>query len=298
MRPLVRTPILAAFTFGMVALLSSTRPALAHPELVETDITRLDQIYEISRFRSGAGHDFSYMEPPECGVEIPYFFATDATEPASSMKHYFAPYEGFKGDQTTVPVYAPFDGEIFRVTEEVNTDDASYVNQRVEILSADNSDYLVVFFHINLSDRYPQILNDWPEACWPEGAPGLPEAHQEDDVYYETATVLAGEFLGYADMRTANDFDVAVLYATESGDRYWTSLFDLMPDSIFAEYEARGANRAGMTFSKAEREADPIEEWGGRNDEDWVTLAEPVPEPHFGFLAALGALAWLRRRAG
>ena len=100
----------------------------------------------------------------------------------------------------------------------------------------------------------------------------------------------AGDFLGYADMRMANDFDIAVLYAprqriaadpdlcdfisTEwcedhygdfTGDLYWISLFDLMPDSVFAAYETREcASREAMQFSKAEREADPIDDWGGR----------------------------------
>ena len=231
-----------------------------------------------------------------CSIEIPFFYANDASEPASSMKHYFTPYPESKGDQATVPVYAPFDGEIFRVTEEVNTEDTSRVNKRVEILSADDDQYIVVFFHINLSDTYPQILNDWPEVCWPEDAPGLPEAHQEDDLDYETTSVSAGDFLGYADMRMANDFDIAVLYSTESGNHYWTSLFDLMPDSVFAAYETRGASREAMQFSKAEREADPIDDWGGRNDDYWVTLTEPVPEPRFGLVAVIGALGWLRRR--
>ena len=271
--------------------------AAAHPELIEAGVTELDQIHEVSKFRSGAGHNFSYMDHPDCEVEIPYFFANDSSEPASSMKHYFVPYPEFKGDQATVPIYAPIDGEIFRVTEEVNTEDTSRVNKRVEIIAEEDPAYLVVLFHMKLDDAYPQILNDWPAVCWPEGAPGLPEAHQDDDDDYETSTVSAGDLIGYADMRLSNDFDVAVMYSEETGERTWISLFDLMPDSLFAAYEARGAAREEMQFSKAEREADPIDDWGGRNDDYWVTLSEPLPEPRFGLLAALVSLALLRRRS-
>jgi hypothetical protein len=69
-----------------------------------------------------------------------------------------------------------------------------------------------------------------------------------------------------------------------------------MPDSIFAAYETRGASREAMQFSKAEREVDPIDDSGGRNDDDWVTLTEPVPEPRFELVAVIGGLRWLQRR--
>jgi hypothetical protein len=296
MKRIATQQLAAGVLFGALVA-GAPMNAAAHPELIEAGVTDLDQIHEVSKFRSGAGHNFSYMAHPDCEVEIPYFFANDASEPASSMKHYFTPYPEFKGDQATVPIYAPIDGEIFRVTEEVNTDDTSRVNKRVEIIAEEDPAYLVVLFHMKLDDAYPQILNDWPAVCWPEGAPGLPEAHQDDDDDYETSTVSAGDLLGYADMRLSNDFDVAVMYSEETGERTWISLFDLMPDSLFAAYEARGAAREEMQFSKAEREADPIDDWGGRNDDYWVTLSEPLPEPRFGLLAVLISLALLRRRS-
>ena len=67
-----------------------------HPELVESHVTNPNMIHEISKFRSGAGHDFSYDASFAYAGE--YFSATDASEPDSSMKHSFAPYDTYKGD--------------------------------------------------------------------------------------------------------------------------------------------------------------------------------------------------------
>ena len=235
----------------------------AHPELVSADITDITFIEEISKFRSGAGHDFSY------DATFP-FGASDSTEPPSSMKHYFAPYSFYNGDQHTVPVYAPFAGEITRVTDESAS---AGFNKRVEIQSSANPEYLLVVFHIKLGFAYPQILNDWPIEFWP--------SHQEDDVDYTTRTVAAGDLLGYADMRDSHDFDVAILFTDIDGERYWVSYFDLMPDSLFLSYSNRGIARSDLSISKEDRLLAPVDWWGGRNDEDWVTLVQAMSgAPH------------------
>jgi len=235
-------------------------------------------IEEISKFRSGAGHDFSY------DATFP-FGATDATEPASSMKHYFAPWATYSGDRSTVPVYAPFAGEITRVTEETN---GAITNKRVEIQSSMAPDYLLVIFHIDLDEDYPQIWNDWPAHLWP--------AHQPDDTTYVTRTVAAGDLLGYADMRSAHDFDVAVLWTDTDGSRYWVSYFDLVPDSLFTAYEARGVAHSSLKISRAERLATPVTWWGGRNDDDWVLLAASAPVPPFALALTAGTLGGLAAR--
>ena len=294
----------AARNLGQVSLLvcllccawlaGTVRASTVHPELVEADVTDLDLIFEISKLRSGAGHDFSYFReafPPEVMTVldgIDNFFATDMSESESSMKHYYSPYDSHKqekGDNTTIPVYAPFAGTITRVIEEVREADSSIVNKRVEITSSYDANYTAVLFHLNLDDAYPQIFNDYPE---------IPEiwAHQMDDSTYSTRVVGAGDFLGYADMRLSNDFDVAVLF-NDSTDDKWISLFELMPDSQFAAYEARGVDRSDTTISKAYRLDNPVT-WGLRNDDDWMTLTL-VPEP--GTLSLiLAAFMWLRPR--
>jgi len=263
-----------------------------HPELVEAHVTDLNLIVEISKFRSGAGHDFTYLREelsPETVATIEIienFFATDQSEPQSSMKHYYSPAASHKqenGNQSTIPIYAPFAGTISRVIEEVREADSSIINKRVEITASDDTDYTAVLFHLNLDDAYPQIFNDYPT---------IPEiwTHQIDDPAYSTRVVEAGDFIGYADMRLSNDFDVAVLF-NDSTDDKWISLFELMPDSLFANYEARGVDRTEMIISKEYRETHSVN-WDARNEDDWITLT-PVPEP--GPLSLLlTTLLWLR----
>jgi hypothetical protein len=273
LRPFLPTAVSLLLLTAPSDLLHATS---IHPELVESHVTNPNMIHEISKFRSGAGHDFSYDASFAYAGE--YFSATDASEPDSSMKHYFAPYDTYKGDQATVPVYAPLDGVLTRVTDETHPDDATLTNKRIELTSSDDPGYTVVLFHVNLVEAYPQILNDWPVEAWP--------SHQPDDPSYDTNTVSAGDFLGYADMRFSYDFDVAVLYAVSSTEKYWGSLFDLMPDSLFDRYENRGATRAAMSISKAERLANPVTWWDGRNDNDWVTLNQVPEGSSLGILVA------------
>ena len=274
----------------------TTVSADVHPDLVESHITNLDLVHEISKFRSGAGHDFTYFreELPEEAVEaigdIDNFFATDQSEPPSSMKHYYSPYALHKqehGDNTTIPIYAPFNGTITRVTEEVREADPAIVNKRVEITSRSNANYIAVLFHINLDNAFPQIFNDYPSI------PGI-WTHQNDDEAYSTRTVQAGDFLGHADMRLSNDFDVAVLFNDTDDDR-WISPFDLMPDSLFSAYEARGVDRADTSLSKTYRQSYPVTWWGMRNDDDWLTL-NVVPEPATLWAYTIIAIMVGRRR--
>jgi len=288
-----------------IALSAAARASTIHPKLVEADVTDLDLIHEISKFRSGAGHDFTYFKqdtlPPVSDEAlalamavingIDNFFATDTSEPESSMKHYYSPYavdKGERGDNVTIPVYSPFGGTITRVTEEVREADDSIVNKRVEITSVEDPNYTAVLFHLNLDDTYPQIFNDYPDIVeiW---------SHQPDDPDYTTREVAAGDLLGYADMRLSNDFDVAVLF-NDSTDDKWISIFELMPDALLAVYQARGVGLADTFITKGYRELHDVA-WGQRNDDDWMTLTA-IPEPDLLPLLALGGLAALRRRQG
>ena len=98
--------------------------------------------------------------------------------------------------------------------------------------------------------------------------------------------------MGYADMRTGHDFDIAVLYSVSASEKYWVSYFDLMPDALFAAYSERGASRSELTIAKATRISNPIIWWGSREDDDWVEL-NVVPETGTLKIAIFGLLCFL-----
>jgi hypothetical protein len=258
----------------LILTLTLSTPLLSkavHPDLIQTNLTDLHYIEEISKFRSGAGHEF-YFDPT-----FP-FGATDSSEPPSSMKHYLSPYDQYKdsnGTNDLIPIYAPFTGSIVRVT---NENCCGFINKRVEIQSLDNSAYTLIIFHINLNEAYPQIYNDWPAHLWP--------AHLPDDSDYETLTVNAGDLLGYADLRGVNDFDVAVLWEN-SVDRYWISYFELLSTAVEDEYLRRSISIDELTISQSTRLAEPVTWWGGRNDDDWVLLLTPYQIPAIGSIGLI-----------
>ena len=118
-----------------------------------------------------------------------------------------------------------------------------------------------------MDEAYPQIYNDWPAHLWPD--------HLPDDTEYETLTVSAGEFIGYADLRESNDFDIAVL--REDGSQlYWVSFFDLLSDTVQDEYTSRGIVIENFIISKEARSSEPVTWWGGRNDDDWILFSPSI----------------------
>ncbi len=133
---------------ALVLLLGVNR-AFAVPYLLEHDIADLDLIDQISKFRSGAGHDFSYDSA---------YGETDSSEPPSSMKHYFMLYSGYPRDNHTVPVYAPYTGEISRVCTETQ-ESSGYSDKQVWLRPNSNAAYDTIVFHMNLLNTFPQALN-------------------------------------------------------------------------------------------------------------------------------------------
>ena len=239
----------------------------SHPNVISEEFTDLSMIEEISKFRSSVGHDFSNFGadlPEGCNVNIGNYFATVTDEPKSSMKHYFLPYEEFRGDMVTVPVYAPFDGEITRVSTEKS--ESGSENHRVEITSKDYPEYTAVIFHIDLVDNAPQSLNDFPSECT--------ENSELDDTEYETLDFEAGDLLGYADLRDHSAFDIAILWTRDDGGRQWLSMFELLPLWIIDTYYTRGHDGSGyllddFTFTRSYRENNTAD-WDNRDENDWV----------------------------
>lgn len=220
----------------------------------------------ISKFRSGAGHDYSY----EASIIASGFYEleTDPSENNRSMKHYFLIEKRYRGDDTTIPIYAPFNGIIHRVSNELH--EGIYRGKQVWIKSIGQPDYYLIIFHVNLSETFPQIWNDYPKELWEHWKP--------DDDQYDRITMQEGEIIGYADTRVTGASDVAVLHKISEQEYHYRSYFDsaVMPDSIFQDFVRRGvSDRSDLIISKEYRDASPIPEdhqWGDYDPNDWVIL--------------------------
>lgn len=99
----------------------------AVPLLVTNHYVPVDQVEQVSRFRSGAGHSF-----------------TDDFESCSSMKHYFRFFPNL--DWTQVPVFSPFDGVVAMLSSEV-LETGQAAGKQIWIVSEQNPSYYVIIFH-------------------------------------------------------------------------------------------------------------------------------------------------------
>lgn len=193
------------------------------PRFIQADFVDLSKIYSISKFRSGEGHDFS-----------------GNGETCRSMKHYFTPqYDAsvtFTKDadgrglppppdgQTDIPIYSPVDGRITSVSEEHTP-----IGKQIAIQPSQASQFKIRLFHV-----YPV-----------EGI-GL------------GAKVKAGQKIGVIGANQGTD--IAIQIGGMPWNENFISYFEVMPDSVFAAYEARGAkSRDDFILSKEYRDAHPLQ---------------------------------------
>jgi hypothetical protein len=98
---------------------------LGVPILVEANYIELDKIASISKFRSGAGHDYS-----------------DSFESCRSMKHYFKPSS--RVDWSSVKIFSPVQGAIIRTEEE-------WAGTKIDIQAVKCPAFTFTIFHVHLS---------------------------------------------------------------------------------------------------------------------------------------------------
>ncbi|MEK7202076.1 MAG: hypothetical protein AAB669_00880 [Patescibacteria group bacterium] len=192
------------------------------PQFIEADFVDLSKIYSISKFRSGEGHDFS-----------------GNGETCRSMKHYFTPqrnesvqWREVNGQQlpplpdgkTDILIYSPVDGRIMSMSDE-NTP----IGKQISIIPTQESQFNIRLFHI-----YP--------------LEGIGSGSQ----------VKAGQQIGVIGANQGTDI------AIQAGAMPWNdtfiSYFDVMSDSLFATYQARGvSSRSDFIFTKEYRDANPLQ---------------------------------------
>ncbi len=189
------------------------------PQFIQTDFIDLDRIETISKFRSGEGHDFS-----------------SNGETCRSMKHYFSPppstadqayrdtHEGFPpppNGETDIVISSPVDGTIVDLPTERNE-----FGQQIYIRPDKAKDFTVRLFHVYL-----------------------------DDGFKKGSTLTAGQRIGA--ISAGQNTDIAVQRGGFRGE--FVSYFSVMPDSVFAAYQARGiSTREDLIVSKEARDANPL----------------------------------------
>src|SRR3989344_7698295 len=136
-----------ALVSAVISLVITRAPTITDennlPKFIQADFVNLSQIYSISKFRSGEGHDFS-----------------GGGETCRSMKHYFTPqynpnvqWREVDGKRlpplpdgiTDILIYSPVDGKISSIGEEHTP-----IGKQVAIIP-DSQPYLIRLFHIYLS---------------------------------------------------------------------------------------------------------------------------------------------------
>lgn len=178
-------------------------------------------------------------------------------EKCRSMKHYYAPQWSQEGERlrqanngtppapdgkTDIDIFSPVDGIITGIQSEKTP-----IGEQIYIQPSAHKDYTVRLFHI------------YKNAGISKGT-----------------KVTAGEKIGVISGYSMTDI------AVQRGRNYFISYFDVLPDSIFAKYQARGVtNRSDIIISKQQRDANPLQCNGeqfanqnnNQNSEDYVFLS-------------------------
>ena len=156
------------------------------------------------------------------------------------MKHYyFVSKSNGSVDWSTVQMFSPVSGTVPQIWE-------GWADTTVRIKSEEYPAFYFNIFHVNLTN--PLNVGD---------------------------LVTAGQQLGTGAHSMSSDIAVGV--STPSGWKL-VSYFDVMTDSVFQDYQARGlSSRDDAIISKEARDADPLtcdgEEFADSgNLENWVVL--------------------------
>jgi hypothetical protein len=189
------------------------------PRFVNVDYVNLSLIEEISKFRSGFGHDYS-----------------DFCESCRSMKNYYYFYDEYRIGNGIIEIYSPVDGIIVEIADEQYGASSGLINREVFIQSSLYSHMFFILSHVDL------ISSDISVGKHVTGGELMGHAR----IYYPELDELA------------RGNEIGVLLHTPYGSRY-VPYFETMDDSLFSTYVARGvATRSDFLISKEERDADPL----------------------------------------
>ncbi|MDP1678314.1 MAG: hypothetical protein Q8L88_15760 [Bacteroidota bacterium] len=163
---------------------------------------------------------------------------SDGVESCRSMKHYFQPKSAV--DWSQVKIFSPIEGTVVRIFEE-------WAGTQVQIQPKTVQSCTIIIFHIAL--QKPLTVGD---------------------------SVYAGELLG-THIGSQTMSDIAVGFSVQNSWKLF-SYFDVMTDSLFQQYTAKGLlSRNECIISKETRDADSLkcngDTFGSSGTlENWVVL--------------------------
>ena len=195
------------------------------PRIAVNNFVDLAPYISITKLRSAYGHN--------------YTFGDDEHDPTGqscrSMKHYFDAYTldqrwsgnfGSYDTKGTVKFYAPADGTLMDLVPSSSSAGPEY---QFTIQSSEYPRLAFKFHHVDLLEN---LQNG--------------------------GTVVAGQHLGYI-ARFNGQAEIVSYVVLGPGTSEYISLFDVMSDEVFAEYQARGiSSRSQMSITKEARDANPI----------------------------------------
>ena len=185
---------------------------------VDTDIYDLNMVWRISKFRSGAGHDYS-----------------DMCESCRSMKHYIQYPEEFRANDL-VEVRSPVDGTIVKIDIEQHGFSGGLINRLVTIRSSSHPDYYFLLHHVDLASDAIAL--------------GAPVAAGD---LIGTAHIWYPEIsdLGYG-------FDVGAFVVTPYGKRYISYFETMTDSLFASYVARGVLSRSDLIITREERDASPL----------------------------------------
>ena len=190
-------------------------------QFIQAEFIDLSRIGSVSKYRSGAGHD--YAANGETCRSMKHYF-TPITDPTNNWRRNSTnglppPPDG----KTDIPIYSPVDGKITSVSEEQTP-----IGKQVWIRSDNAPEYKIRLFHIYLSD-------------------GIDSGTR----------VKAGQQIGVIGAQQGTDIAIEGL---APWTKQAVSYFQVLPDNLFRAYIDRGVkNREDFIISASERDANPLQ---------------------------------------
>jgi hypothetical protein len=122
------------------------KPTDPLPKFITANFVNVSNLEKISKFRSGAGHNYS----------------DEYEAPDRSMKHYFVPlpqYRETQGTDHSLRVYSPVAGTVVKIKDDIWNTTLGLGSHQLHIIPDGYNMFEVRLFHINNLDTLP--ITDW-----------------------------------------------------------------------------------------------------------------------------------------